>query len=60
MADNDYLPTTETSKKGKKSATDYIPDWVPGVGALREQKKRIEGTTTKKTKRDTGSGAIYE
>jgi hypothetical protein len=60
MADNDYLPTTETSKKGKKSAMDYIPDWVPGVGALREQKKRIEGTSTKKQKKDTGAGAVYE
>lgn len=58
--DYEYLPNNETSKKGKKSAMDYIPDWVPGVGALREQKKRIEGTSTKKQKKDTGSGAIYE
>lgn len=48
----------EVSKK--KSTTqdilEYIPDWIPGVAALREQKKRIEGTSTKKVKKETPFG----
>ena len=49
---------TEVSKK--KSTTeeilDWIPDWIPGVAELREQKKRVEGTSTKKTKKETSWG----
>lgn len=55
MADNDYLPTTESSKKPKKNS---LWDYLPAVGALKEQKARIEGTSTSKTKKDTGLGSV--
>ena len=44
----------EISKK--KTTTqdilEYIPGWTPGVTPLKDMRKRIEGTSKKKTKRE--------
>jgi len=53
--------TPEVSKK-RSSAQDfleYIPDWVPGIGAMKESRKRIEGKSTKPKKKDNPFG-VYE
>ena len=48
----------ETSKR-KSTAQDileYLPDWLPGVGAVKESRKRIEGKSKAKKKRETPFG----
>lgn len=48
----------EISKKKStiEDVINWIPEWIPGVAELREQKKRVEGTSTKKTKKETSWG----
>jgi len=58
MAHETLNETPEVSKKKStvENVLDYIPSWIPGVGAVRESKKRIEGRSTAKKKKDNPFG----
>lgn len=60
MANGLLDETPEISRKGKRKSDeswmDYIPDWIPGVSELKEQKKRIQGESQKKIKKETPWG----
>jgi hypothetical protein len=58
MPEDGYLSYNETSKKRstRQDILDYIADWIPGGKELKEMRKRIEGKSTKKHKKDNPWG----
>ena len=56
MADESLIPEFSKKKSKIEDFMEYIPDWIPGVSALREQKKRIQGTSKAKKKKDNPFG----
>ena len=56
MAEEIYGAEVSKKKTITENIVDYIPDWIPGITELRDMKKRIEGKSEKKIKKEIPFG----
>ena len=55
MAEETY-PEVSKKKSSPQDLLEYLSEWIPGVTELKEMKKRIEGKSEKKIKKETPWG----